>query len=98
MFWAQGRLQICAPSPDTVETWGEQQARRYLSDLEAAAAGMTSGTGAFTDRGDILPGLRTVWCGKHCIFCLPREGRPAVILAVLHERMDIVARLIDRLG
>lgn len=97
MFWAQERLQICAPSPDTVETWGEQQARRYLADLEAAAEGMTRGTAAFTERGDILPGLRTVWSGKLCIFCLPREGRPAVILAVLPKRMDIVARLIDRL-
>lgn len=82
----------------TVEKWGEQQARRYLADLEAAAEGMASGTGAFIERGDILPGLRMVWSGKHCIFCMPREGRPAVILAVLHERMDIVARLIDRLG
>ncbi|GAP35104.1 hypothetical protein ISF6_0675 [Piscinibacter sakaiensis] len=58
---------------------------------------MASGDGPFKARDDILPGLRMVWSGKHCIFCMHRPGAPALILAVLHERMDIVARLTARL-
>lgn len=81
----------------TVATWGEAQCRAYIADLEAAAQAVVRGEGAFKDMSDLLPGLRMVWSGKHCVFCLPRPGQPALILAILHERMDIVARLKDRL-
>ncbi|WP_232316649.1 hypothetical protein [Candidatus Burkholderia verschuerenii] len=33
----------------------------------------------------------------HCIFCLPREDAPALVVAIVHERMDLMARLADRL-
>lgn len=29
--------------------------------------------------------------------CLPREDAPALIVAILHERMDPMKRLVDRL-
>ena len=45
----------------------------------------------------LLPGLRMASCGKHFIFCMPQAGRPSVILAILHERMDLMARLKNRL-
>jgi len=35
--------------------------------------------------------------GQHFLFCLPRKDQPALILAMLHERMDIIARLQERL-
>jgi len=31
-------------------------------------------------------------------FCLPRQSRQTLILAILHERMDLIARLKERLG
>ena len=34
----------------------------------------------------------------HYIFCLPRDDAPALIVAILHERMDLMARLADRLA
>jgi plasmid stabilization system protein ParE len=35
--------------------------------------------------------------GKHYIFCMPQTGASSVILAILHERMDLMPRLKIRL-
>lgn len=43
-------------------------------------------------------GLRVKQAESHYIFCLARTGRPALILAILHERMNLMARLKRRLG
>ena len=44
------------------------------------------------------PGLIMARCQYHYLFCLPRPDAPALIVAILHERMDLMARLADRLG
>lgn len=81
----------------TLATWGEAQCRVYIADLEAAAAAVSRGKGVFKDMGALLPDLRMAACGKHFIFCMPQSGGPSIILAILHERMDLVARLKGRL-
>ena len=81
----------------TIDQWGEPQARRYLQQLEKSSEAVATGRGAFKELSAVLPGLRSVQAGSHYIFCLPRDGRPALILAVLHERMDLMSRLKDRL-
>jgi plasmid stabilization system protein ParE len=43
------------------------------------------------------PGLRMARCERHYVFCFPRLDAPALIVAILHERMDLVARLENRL-
>ncbi len=48
--------------------------------------------------GDLYPGLRMMRCEHHYIFCLPRPETPALIVAILHERMDLIARIAGRLG
>ena len=52
----------------------------------------------FKDMSSLLPGLRVASSGKHYIFCMPQPDRLAIILAVLRERMDILARLKPRLA
>lgn len=81
----------------TVDTWGAEQCRAYVAELEATARALAQGEGVFKDMSALLPGLRMAWSGKHCVFCLPRSGLRPIILAILHERMDLVARLKDRL-
>ncbi|MDO3378858.1 type II toxin-antitoxin system RelE/ParE family toxin [Geoalkalibacter halelectricus] len=81
----------------TVEHWGHAQCRSYIADLEAAAGEVALGIGVFRKHDDLLPGLRVRLVGHHYLFCLPRSGQPALILAILHERMDIIARLKERL-
>lgn len=81
----------------TLAQWGEAQCRAYIAELEIAAEAVASGTGVFKDMSALIPGLRMISCGKHYLFCMPRHGAPAVLLAILHERMDLMARLRQRL-
>ena len=61
------------------------------------AEAVARGEGVFKDMGSLLPGLRMASCGKHYIFCMPQTGAPSIILAVLHELMDLMTRLKGRL-
>ena len=81
----------------TTKQWGVAQARSYIKQIDDAAAAVASGQGVFRTPSELQPGLLVATSGKHYIFCLPRQGQPALILAVLHERMDLIARLRDRL-
>lgn len=79
------------------EQWGEEQARSYLASIDEAAAALAAGRSVFKDLGALRPGLRAVKVGSHFVFCLVRPRRPALVLAILHERMDLIARLKARL-
>jgi toxin ParE1/3/4 len=81
----------------TTATWGGAQRSAYIKQLEDAACEVAEGRGAFKELGSVLPGLRVKAAGRHYIFCLPQAKGPALILAILHERMDLMARLQVRL-
>lgn len=81
----------------TAKTWGESQCRAYIEQIDQAAHAVATGQGVFKDLSSIHPGLRMRMAGRHCLFCLPQADGPALILAILHERMDIIARLKNRL-
>ena len=82
----------------TRQLWGEAQVRTYIDKLEQGIAHLSAGQGAFKDMGLLYPGLRMAHCEHHYIFCLPREHAPSLIVAILHERMNLMARLADRLA
>ncbi|ECP5445232.1 type II toxin-antitoxin system RelE/ParE family toxin, partial [Salmonella enterica] len=42
--------------------------------------------------------LRMIHCEHHYVFCLPRGSAPALVVAIFHERMDLMARLSERLN
>lgn len=81
----------------TVTHWGEAHCRTYIAELEKAAEAVARGEGVVKDMGSLLPGLRMASVGKHYIFCMPQTGAPSIILAILHARMDLLARLKSRL-
>jgi len=81
----------------TTANWGEERCRLYIAAIEAKATALACGQGHFKEMNTLLPGLRVAACGKHYIFCLPRQNAPALILAILHERMDMLAHLRLRL-
>jgi toxin ParE1/3/4 len=81
----------------TLETWGHEQCTAYIEQIEQAASDVATGQGVFKDMGTVLPGLRMKRVAQHCIFCVPQASGPALILAVLHQRMDLMARLKNRL-
>lgn len=80
----------------TRDQWGDVQTRRYMAKLTHGIERIASGEGPSKDVGDLYPGLRMVRCEHHYIFFLPRDNAPALVVAIFHERMDLVASLADR--
>lgn len=83
---------------DTRKTWGAAQARRYAESLEKGITRIAGDPARFRDMGALYPALRMARCEHHYVFCLPRDKAPALIVAILHERMDLMARLAARLN
>lgn len=81
----------------TLSQWGADQCRTYIAAIEERAEALATGQGLFKDMSVLIPNLRVALSGKHYIFCLPQPNAPAIILAILHERMDVVERLKSRL-
>lgn len=75
----------------TVDTWGEEQAERYLDELARCFDRLADlpGLGRPCDR--IYPGVRRFEHGRHVIFYKP-EIHGIVISRVLHQR-TLPARL-----
>lgn len=81
----------------TRKQWSDAQVRRYVGKLERGIANLAAGRGTFKDMSALFPMLRMALCEHHYVFCLPRESAPALVVAIFHERMDLMARLADRL-
>lgn len=82
----------------TVDTWGVEQAKRYetllLKRFEEIAQGNITPSVFLKNRPDLL----FTHCEHHYIFYWqPKDREKPIILAVLHERMDLMQRLEDRL-
>lgn len=73
----------------TRKQWGDAQVRGYIATLEQGIASLAVGQGFFKDMSALFPALRMARCEHHYVFCLPREGAPALIMAIFHERMDL---------
>jgi len=78
--------------------WGAAHVRRYVWGLERGISTLAEGRGSFKDMTALYPALRMARCQHHYVFCLPREHAPALIVAILRERMDLLQRLVDRLN
>ncbi|OWV39202.1 type II toxin-antitoxin system RelE/ParE family toxin [Mameliella alba] len=79
----------------TDERWGEEQADRYQDELHDACQRVADGEG-FTSEVEGKPEVRYHHCGRHFIFYVQSKSE-VVVIAVLHERMDLPARLAKRL-
>ena len=81
----------------TRKHWGNAQARSYVAKLQRGIEAIAAGQGLFKDMSPLHRGLRMARCEHHFIFCLPRNGAPALVVAIFHEKMDLMTRLADRL-
>lgn len=82
----------------TRREWSDAQTRSYVAKLKQGMERVATGQGTSKDMAAVFPALRMVRCEHHYIFCLPRDDAPALIVAIFHERMDLMARLAGRLG
>lgn len=81
----------------TISTWGIEQARRYEALLEnhlKAIGREKARTRVFMKH---RPELLVSRIAHHYVFHLVREGRCPLVLAVLHEKMDLMNKLRERL-
>ncbi len=81
----------------TQKRWGRDQVVAYVRQLQNGIERLASGGSDGKDLSELYPGLRMLHCQSHYIFCLPRDHAPALIVAIFHERMDLIARLASRL-
>jgi hypothetical protein len=83
----------------TIEQWGIEQAQHYAHLLETAFYTIANNQTISRTFSKTYPQIKVKKCEHHYIFYLPPQqelSRP-VIVAILHERMDLVSRLKGRL-
>ena len=81
----------------TLKQWGPRQQQRYARQLETcchAIGNRTAITRTFSGR---YPSVHVMRCRHHYIFHISPTGRNPLIIAFLHERMDLTAHLEKRL-
>jgi len=81
----------------TARQWGEAQSLRYAALLEKCFAEIAAGKRPSRAPLAQRPLLRLVRCERHRVFYLVGEDRLILIVAVLHEKLDILRRLKQRL-
>ena len=79
----------------TFDTWGADQADAYIRDLERCCAEVATGNATIRAISDTKPGVRFRRCRHHYLFFL-MERESVIVIAVLHERLDLLARLEGR--
>jgi len=81
----------------TYKKHGAVQTLKYIDGLEENAHNLASSHGHYKELLQIHPNLRMKHYQHHYIFGIIKENKPMLIIAILHERMKIVARLKKRL-
>lgn len=81
----------------TRRQWGEARSRHYARILASCFQKIAAGEVVQRSFSDRFPELLAARCEHHFIFYLHPEGQKPEIIAVLHERMNLLARLQDRL-
>jgi toxin ParE1/3/4 len=79
----------------TLDSWGPEQADRYLEQIEDCLDAIGDGRVRSRSFQRLPDGVCIHRCQHHYIFWIVIDV--PVIIAVLHEKMDVVQRLSDRL-
>lgn len=82
----------------TARTWGLKQAEKYLFALESHFEAICVGTVPTRQPLPHRPEFFSSRCQHHCVFFTREDDGSVIILAILHENMDLIARLRERLG
>ena len=78
----------------TLRTWGENQAVRYIGDLEACCQMLADNPALGRTCDNVRPGLRRMEIGRHAVFY--REDAGGILVSrILHRRMLLERHVID---
>jgi toxin ParE1/3/4 len=81
----------------TLTEWGEKQSIHYAELLEARFCEIADRTAHYRQFSRRYPQVFVSRCEHHYIFYIHPDEKPPCIIAVLHERMDMLNRLKKRL-
>jgi toxin ParE1/3/4 len=81
----------------TTRTWGVAQTRKYKAALLRGFTGIAKETVHSRQPLPHRPDVRSCRCEHHYVFSIHEEDEKPVIVAVLHENMDLIERLRERL-
>lgn len=82
----------------TIERWGSKKAKQYAAAFDTCFIKLAEGELVARVFSEILPDVQVARCGQHYVFFLRAAQKRPCIIAVLHERMEIIERLKDRLS
>ncbi len=77
----------------TTDKWGEAQANKYLHKIESCFEKISQGIATLKI---LTENIQFIRCEHHYIFV--HTAKKPIVIAVLHEKMDILTRLKKRLG
>ena len=81
----------------TLTKWGKKKPLHYAGLLEKRFREIVDRTAYARTFSKRYPQVRVSLCEHHYIFYMYSAKKPVCIIAVLHERMDILTRLKNRL-
>lgn len=81
----------------TFDEYGEAQVRKYTQGLLKCMDSMSQGEGQFKDKKVLRRTVRIKHCQKHYIFGVIKPDVPMLVIAIFHERMELMKRLKKRL-
>ncbi|MBZ0254486.1 type II toxin-antitoxin system RelE/ParE family toxin [bacterium] len=81
----------------TFQNWGENQADSYLDLLESSCSNLLIKQETWKALKEIHPNLYSIKCEHHFIFFQLEKPKTPIVLAFLHEKMDMMVRLKNRL-
>ncbi len=96
-FSAEAKADLLSIVEYTLDRFGVGQVHQYVAKLELCAVNMAKNKPGTRTLMDIDRDLRFIHCAHHYIFGLLQSDGSLLIIAILHERMDIEARVIARL-
>jgi plasmid stabilization system protein ParE len=82
----------------TLRQWGVRQQRRYARLLAECFRGIAGGSVRARNFSERYPQVQVTRYEHHYVFFLHPAGQKPVIIAVLHERMDMLTRIGERLS
>ncbi len=90
---AQAQDDLDSIGEYTLERWGTEQVISYLSRIDATFENLCQSEANDRDASEIRPGLFSVRSGSHIVFFNRRENGDAIVLRILHQRMDFSRHL-----
>ncbi len=81
----------------TLENFGKRQALKYSKELSFCLEKLGNQKTLIKEFSINKHRVQVIHCQKHYIFGLLRKELPVLIIAIFHERMDLMRRLQKRL-